>query len=138
MAWLELNKDLLRTHLADSEIEALNTAAVETENILQEECHRWADAWRGRLRKVMTIDRRADYVPSELLTFILIHVRYSSFTRLPGMEPLLDRLRQREWDLANELFDHPDKVAIEEPEEPEEDDGEPMVVVDPRNFFLDT
>ena len=136
--WLELNKDLLRTHLADSEIEALNTAAVETENILQEECHRWAEAWRGRLRKVMVIDRRDDYVPSELLTFILIHVRYSSFTRLPGMEPLLDRLRQREWDLANDLFDHPDKVAIEEPEEPEEDDTDPMIVVDPRNFFLDT
>lgn len=136
--WLELNKDLLRTHLADSEIEALNTAAVETENILQEECHRWAEAWRGRLRKVMTIDRREDFVPSELLTFILIHVRYSSFTRLPGMEPLLDRLRQREWDLANDMFDHPDKVAIEEPEEPEEDDGDPMIVVNPRNFFLDT
>ena len=136
--WLHLDKDLLRTHLADSEIEALNTAAVETENILQEECHRWAESWRGRLRKVMTIDRREDYVPSELLTFILIHVRYSSFTRLPGMEPLLDRLRQREWDLANDMFDHPDKVAIEEPEEPEEDDGDPMIVVNPRNFFLDT
>ena len=137
MAWVKLDTDLLKTHLADSEQEALNTVAVEADNILQEECHHWAEAWRGRIKKYHVIDRREDYVPTQLLAFILIHVRYSSFTRLPGMETLLDKLRQREWEYANQVFENPDKVAIDEPEEPEEDVNEPMVVVDPRNYFLD-
>ena len=135
--WLELTPELLKTHLADSEQDALNTTAVESDNILAEECHNVAEAWRGRLRKVCVVDRRTDYVPSELLQFILIHVRYSSFTRLPQMESLLDKLRQEEWRRANAIFDDPTLIEIEEPEEPE-DDTEPYIVVDPRNFFLET
>ena len=134
--WLELTPDLLKTHLADSEQEALNMTAVESNNILAEECHNVAEAWRGRLRKVCVVDKRADYVPSELLQFILIHVRYASFTRLPQMESLLDKLRQEEWRRANQIFDDPTLIEIEDPEEPE-DEGNPMVVVDPRNYFLD-
>ena len=139
--WLELNPSLLRTHLADSEILALETAATtaDVDNILKEETHNIAEAWRGRLKKGHVIDKRRDYVPSELLQFILIHVRYASFTRLPNMETLLDKLRQKEWDRANELFDHPEKVAIEDPEEEYIDDPTPaLMFVDPRNYWLDT
>lgn len=134
--WLELTPDLLKTHLADSEQEALNMTAVESNNILAEECHHIAEAWRGRLRKVCVVDKRADYVPSELLQFILIHVRYASFTRLPQMESLLDKLRQEEWRRANQIFDDPTLIEIEDPEEPE-DETQPFIEVDPRNYFLD-
>lgn len=134
--WLKLTPELLKTHLADSEQEALNMTAVESENILAQECHNIAEAWRGRLKKLTIIDKRADYVPSELLQFILIHVRYASFTRLPQMESLLDKLRQEEWRRANQIFDDPTLIAIEEPEDPDEE-SDPMIVVDPRNFFLD-
>lgn len=134
--WLKLTPELLKTHLADSEQEALNMTAVESENILAQECHNIAEAWRGRLKKLTIIDKRADYIPSELLQFILIHVRYASFTRLPQMESLLDKLRQEEWRRANQIFDDPTLIAIEEPEDPDEE-SDPMIVVDPRNFFLD-
>ena len=53
------------------------------------------------------------------------------------MESLLDKLRQEEWRRANAIFDDPTLIEIEEPEEPE-DDTEPYIVVDPRNFFLET
>ena len=135
--WIELTPELLKTHLADSEQDALNTTAVEADNILAEECHNVAEAWRGRLKKYTSIDKRTDYVPSELLQFILIHVRYASFTRLPQMESLLDKLRQEEWRRANQIFDDPTLIDIEEPEDPEDPTG-PMIEVDPRNYFLDT
>lgn len=136
--WIELNPSLLRTHLAEPEIVALESAATtaDVDNILKEETHNIAEAWRGRLRKGMIIDARTDYVPSELLTFILIHVRYASYTRLPNMESLLDKLRQEEWRRANKIFDDPFLVSIEPPEEPEPE-PDPWVVVDPNNYRLD-
>lgn len=137
MAWLKLTPDLLRTHLADSEIAALDSTAVESDDILAQESHWVAEAWRGRLKKIAIIDKREDYVPSELLTFILVHVRQRSYTRLPAMEPLLTKLRQDEIRRADQIFDDPSLIEIEDPEEPE-DDTEPYIVVNPRNFFLDT
>lgn len=136
--WIELTPALLRTHLAEPEITALETAATtaDVDNILKEETHNIAEAWRGRLRRGMVIDARTDYVPSELLTFILIHVRYSSYTRLPNMESLLDKLRQEEWRRANKIFDDPFEIAIEEPEDPEPE-HDPWVVVNPNNYRLD-
>lgn len=136
--WIELTPALLRTHLAEPEIIALESAATtaDVDNILKEETHNIAEAWRGRLRKGMVIDRRTDYVPSELLTFILIHVRYSSYTRLPNMESLLDKLRQEEWRRANRIFDDPFEISIEEPEDPEPE-RDPWVVVNPNNYRLD-
>lgn len=137
--WLKLTPDLLRTHLAEPEIAALETAATtaDVDNILAEETHNIAEAWRGRLRKGMAIDKRTDYVPSELLTFILVHVRFASYTRLPNMETLLDKLRQEEWRRANQIFDDPNLIDIEPPEEPDDSFG-PAFYVDPRNFKLDT
>lgn len=138
--WIELNPDLLRTHLAEPEITALETAATtaDVDNILKEETHNIAESWRGRLRKGHSIDRRTDYVPSELLQFILIHVRYASYTRLPQMETLLDKLRQDEWRRSNAIFDDPSLIAIEDPE-PEFIDlnNGPLIFVHPRNYSLD-
>ena len=138
--WIELTPELLRTHLAEPEIQALETAATtaDVDNILKEETHNIAESWRGRLRKGIAIDKRTDYVPSELLTFILIHVRYASYTRLPNMETLLDKLRQEEWRRANKIFDDPSLIDIQEPEEEWiEDPKGPTIFVSPRNFNLD-
>ena len=140
--WQKLTPDLLRTHLAEPEITALETAATtsDVDSILAEEAHNVAASWRGRIKKEHSIDKRADYVPSELLQFILIHVRYASFTRLPNMETLLDKLRQEEWRRANAIFDDPFKIDIEDPEEEyiEVSSIGPIVEVDPRNYRLDT
>jgi len=137
--WIRLDPSLLRTHLAEPEITALETAATtaDVDNILKEETHNIAESWRGRLRKGMVIDARTDYVPSELLQFILIHVRYASYTRLPQMETLLDELRREEWRRANKIFDDPFEISIEPPEEPEPE-PDPWVVVNPVNYRLDT
>lgn len=137
MSWIHCTPDLLRTTLADSEISALNETAVESNQILQEECHNVCEAWRGRIKKFHSIDRREDFVPSQLLTFILVHIRYNSFTRLPQMESLLDKLRQEEWRRANAIFDDPELIEIDEPEEPEESSNGPVIEVNPRNFILD-
>ena len=138
--WIKLTPDLLRTHLAEPEIQALETAATtsDVENILNEETHNIAESWRGRLRKGHSIDKRTDYVPSELLTFILIHVRFSSYTRLPNMESL-DDLRRDEWRRANEIFDDPFNIDIQDPEEEyiELSSTDPIIEVNPKNYFLD-
>lgn len=138
--WIKLTPELLRTHLADAEIQALETTATtaDVDNVLKEETHNVAESWRGRIKKYHAIDRRKDYVPSELLQFILIHVRYASYTRLPQMETLLDKLRQEEWRRANQIFDDPNLIDIEEPEDPEESSTDPIFSVDPTHYFLDT
>ena len=131
--WIELNSNELRTHLAVPELSALETTEVEdledgqdnreaVEAILQAACHNIAETWRGRLRTVTQVDRRTDYIPTELLQYILVHVRYSAYTRLPNMETLLDRLRQREWERANQIFDNLEDFYIEPPDEPEDED----------------
>ncbi len=139
--WLKLTPELLRTHLAEPEIQALETAETTSDvaNILAEETHNVAESWRGRIKKGHSIDRRTDYVPSELLQFILIHVRFASYTRLPQMETLLDKLRQEEWRRANQIFDDPFDIDIEDPEEEfiEESSTAPIVVVDRCNYRLD-
>lgn len=140
--WIKITPELLRTHLAEPEIIALDTAATTADvaSVLQEEVHNVAESWRGRIKKGHSIDKRKDYVPTELLQFILIHVRYASFTRLPNMESLLDKLRQDEWRRANAIFDDPFDIEIEDPEEEfiEESSTAPIVEVNPNNYRLDT
>lgn len=139
--WLKLTPELLRTHLAQPEIAALETAETtdDVANILAEETHNIAESWRGRIKKGHSIDKRTDYVPSELLQFILIHVRCASYTRLPQMETLLDKLRQDEWRRANDIFDDPFKIDIAEPEEEyvEVSSTSPIVEVSRNNYRLD-
>lgn len=133
--WIKLEPSLLKTHLAEPEIAALASVAkpVEVERILADECENVAEAWRGRLRKFIRIDKRKGFVPTELLVFILAHVRYSSFTRLPNMETLLDDLRVKEWEKAMDILDDPRKFDIEEPEEEEAGNGlVPYVFKNPR------
>lgn len=137
--WILLDSNELRTHLTAPEIAALANVEVEeltdgqtnpeaVDAILQASCHNIAETWRGKLRTVTRVDRRTDYVPTELLQFILIQVRYTAYTRLPNMETLLDRLRQREWERANQVFDSLEDFYIEEPEEPEDEDPRGPVV----------
>lgn len=148
--WIRLDSNELRTHLAvpelaalaDTEVEAVEAADREraVDAILQAACHNIAENWRARLRTVCAVDRRTDYVPTELLQHILVHVRYAAYTRLPNMETLLDRLRQREWDRANQVYDNLESVAIEPPEEPETEEGPraPVVSLRPGYDRFDT
>jgi len=135
--WITLDSNELRTNLAADEIAALAAVNIEdldtdradaVDAILQAACHNVAESWRGRLRTVTDIDARADYVPTELLQYILVHVRYMAYTRLPNMETLLDRLRQREWERANQVFDNLGDFYLEPPEEPMADDPRKPVV----------
>lgn len=132
--WIKLDSELLKANLAESERNILNSIEIDTdvENILNETCDNIAEMWRGRLRSVkIPVDKREGYIPSEYLYFILVHVRYSAYTRLPAMGELLDELRRREWERANEIFDDPHKIKPKKPEEeeePEDEAGDPVVI----------
>jgi len=132
--WIELTPQLLKTHLAVAEQNALATVQVsfDVDSILEDECKNIANAWRGKIRLFHSIDKRANYVPESLLEYILIHLRYACYTRLPAMGELLDELRRREWERSNEIFDNLRKMFIDEVENGEEDistSGNPVVIV---------
>lgn len=143
MAWLELTPTLLKTHLARAELDAL--ASVQLPNnvdaILQSECTNWANVWRGKIRLFHTIDKRSNYVPESLLEYILCHVRYSCYTRLPAMGELLDDLRRREWERANDVLDNIRKYYVDAVEEGEEEDkttNNPEVIIDNDSWKFET
>jgi len=132
--WIELTPQLLKTHLAVAEQNALATVQVsfDVDSILEDECKNIANAWRGKIRLFHSIDKRANYVPESLLEYILIHLRYACYTRLPAMGELLDELRRAEWQRANDVMDNIRKYSIDPVEEGEEDistTGNPVVIV---------
>ena len=143
MAWVELNPELLKTHLAVAEQNALATVQVsfDVDSILEDECKNIANAWRGKIRLFHSIDKRENYVPESVLEYVLIHLRYACYTRLPAMGELLDELRRREWDRANDVMDNLRKWAID-PVEPEEEEetvsGNPVVIVHNDAWKFDT
>jgi hypothetical protein len=55
------------------------------------------------------------------------------------MESLLDDLRRDEWRRANEIFDDPFNIDIQDPEEEyiELSSTDPIIEVNPKNYFLD-
>lgn len=142
MAWIELTPQLLKTHLAAAEIAALANVQVpfDVDAILQDECHNISEAWRSKIRLFHAVDKRANYVPESLLEYILIHLRYACYTRLPAMGDLLDELRRREYERANEVMDNIRKFSIDpvDPEEEEEStSGNPVIIVDNNSWKFD-
>ena len=141
--WVLLSPSLLRTHLAKEEIAALATVQVpiDVDHILADECRNIANAWRSKIRLFHAVDKRDNYVPESLLEFILIHLRYACYTRLPAMGELLDDLRRREWERANAIFDDLRKMFIDPVEEGEEEvntSNTPVVIVDNSAWKFDT
>jgi len=141
--WIELTPQLLKTHLAAAEIAALANVQVpfDVDRILADECRNIANAWRSKIRLFHSIDKRDNYVPESLLEYILIHVRYAAYTRLPAMGELLDDLRRAEWSRANEIMDNIRKWYID-PVDPEEEEvstsGNPVVIVNNDSWKFDT
>ena len=125
MAWLILDKEALLSRLTGPEHEALDRAATgwTQGNPLDEIAHEVAEDWRGGLRRVTTLDRRTDAVPSEILIHILADFRYRAFTRLPGMRSLLDERRVAEWERAMAVRDALAKVSYEPPDEDNAEEG---------------
>jgi len=133
MAWVELSPKLLKTHLAVAEIQALATVQkpFDVDRILKDECTNIANTWRSKIRLYHKVDKRDNYVPESLLEFVLIHVRYACYTRLPAMGELLDDLRRREWERANDVMDNLKKWKVDDVDEGEEEDstsGDPVVI----------
>lgn len=143
MAWTELTPQLLKTHLAAAEIASLASVQVpfDVERILADECRNIANAWRSKIRLFHSVDKRDNYVPESLLEYILIHVRYAAYTRLPAMGELLDDLRRAEWSRANDVLDNIRKWFID-PVDPEEEEvstsGNPVVIVDNSSWRFDS
>lgn len=140
--WIELTPQLLKTHLAAAEIAALGSIQIpiDVDRILADECTNIANAWRSKIRLFHSVDKRANYVPESLLEYILIHLRYACYTRLPAMGELLDELRRREWERSNEIFDNVRKMFIDEVEEGEEEgntSNTPFVIVDNQSWRFD-
>lgn len=143
MAWVELTPTLLKTHLAQAEIQALESIQVpfSVDEILQDECDNIANAWRSKIKLFHSIDKRNNYVPESLLEFILIHLRYACYTRLPAMGDLLDELRRAEWNRANDVLDNLKKWFIDDvdPEEEETDNNNtPVIIVNNSSWRFNT
>lgn len=140
--WVELTPTLLKTHLAQAEIQSLESVQVplSVDEILADECTNIANAWRGKIRLFHAVDKRSNYVPESLLEYILIHLRYACYTRLPAMGDLLDELRRREWERSNEIFDNLRKMFIDEVEEGEEEinsSNTPVIIVNNSSWKFD-
>ena len=117
--WMILTADTLLSRLTAPEHEALERAAAGwgQASPLADIAHEVAEDWRGGLRRVTTLDKRADAVPSEILIHVLADFRYRAFTRLPGMQRLLDERRVAEWDRAMAVRDALAKVSYAPPED---------------------
>ena len=142
MAWTELTPQLLKTHLAAAEIAALANVQVpiDVDKILADECTNIANAWRGKIRLFHAVDKRKNYVPESVLEYILIHLRYACYTRLPAMGELLDDLRRAEWNRANDVLDNIRKFSIDDVDPEEEEtstSGNPVVIVDNDSWRFD-
>ena len=142
MSWVRLDANLLKTHLAVAEIQALATVQVpiSVDQILADECTNIANAWRSKIRLFHAIDKRENYVPESLLEYILIHLRYACYTRLPAMGDLLDDLRRREWERANDVMDNIRKFSIDPVDQEEEEtstSGNPVVIVENSSWKFD-
>lgn len=117
--WIELNEELLLRRVSAPEREALAFAATDPSqlNVLAETAAMVAADWRSGLRRITTLDYRPQYVPDELLSHMLADYRYRAFTRLPGMETLLDALRVKEWERAMSVRDALNKWTVTPPED---------------------
>lgn len=135
MSWIKLEPNLLKNVLAEAEIIALANVQkpFNVDKILTSECHNVAEIWRSKIRLIHRVDKREDYVPEALLGWILIHLRYVSFTRLPNMGELLDQLRVNEWNKAIDVLNNLKKYSIDKVEDGEEEEdsssGTPVVIV---------
>ena len=116
--WIELTSDALLSRVAAAEQSRLRNAATREPNSdpLAEIAAQIALEWRSGLRRVTTLDARADRIPDELLIHILADFRYRAYTRFPGMAELLDPLRVDEWKRANQVRDNLNKVSVQPPE----------------------
>lgn len=119
MAWQILTPETLLSRLSGPEHQALDSAAIDwqQDDALADIAHEVAEEWRGGLRRVTTLDKRPDAVPSEILLHILADFRYRAFTRLPGMQSLLDERRVAEWQRAMQIRDALAKLSYEPPAE---------------------
>lgn len=118
MAWIELKSDTLTSRLTNAELSALGTAATDVSDVLEVIAGEVANEWRGALARVVALDTRSRAVPAEVMIHVLADYRYRAFTRLPGMEALLDVFRVEEWRRANHIRDNLGKIQIEPPEPP--------------------
>jgi hypothetical protein len=117
--WIDLTPGLLLSRVSAPEKEALATAAADPEQTgaLEDTAAMVASDWRAGLRRVCAPDRRTPRVPDELLIHILADFRYRAYTRLPGMESLLDDRRVKEWERAMDVRDSLAKWTVAPPEE---------------------
>lgn len=117
--WIDLTPDLLLRRVTAPERDALASAAADPSQtgVLADTAAMVAADWRAGLRRICAPDSRPLRVPDELLNHILADFRYRAFTRLPGMDQLLDALRVREFDRAMEVRDSLAKWSVAPPEE---------------------
>lgn len=119
MAWQILTLETLLSRLSSPEHKALEAVATDWAqgDPLAEIVHAVAEDWRGGLRRVTTVDKRTDAVPSEVLVHILADIRYRAWTRLPAMTRFLDERRVAEWTRAMQIRDALGKLSYAPPED---------------------
>lgn len=116
--WIDLTPELLLRRVSAPERDALASAAADDSQtgVLEDVAAMVAADWRAGVRRICAPDTRPLRIPDELLAHILADYRYRAFTRLPGMEALLDDLRVQEWRRAMEVRDALNKWSVAPPE----------------------
>jgi len=120
MAWKQITVDDLRKYLAEPEITKLDTLVNDNEQttILLDTIRMVSQAWRGALSTNHVIDTRQYYIPDEYEIYILAHIRYEVWTRIPNSGAIgLDERRMKAYDRAMEMFDAV-SIATELPDPP--------------------
>lgn len=115
MAWTIITSASLLSRLATAEQSALATVLTDSQDVLAEIASGICAEWRGGLARHVTLDVRPTALPAEVMVHVLADFRYRAYTRLPNMGSLLDELRVKEWERANQVRDNLGKISIEPP-----------------------
>ncbi len=116
--WIDLTPDLLLSRVTAPERDALASAAADPSQsaVLEDVAAMVASDWRAGLRRICAPDKRPLRVPDELLIHILADYRFRAYTRLPDMTDLLDALRVKEFERAEDVRDSLIKWTVAPPE----------------------
>jgi hypothetical protein len=137
--WKLITVNDLRKYMAEPEIVKLSTLVKDNEQqtILLDTIQLVSEAWRGALSTKHVVDSSAYYIPTEYEIFILAHIRYEVWTRIPNSGSIgLDERRLKAYDKAMELFDNPTiRTSDPDPENSPEGYDDPSIIVAPYRIY---
>lgn len=115
--WKHLTLSDMKLYLSQDELDQLNSASVDIEDVVDKQLDVIADMFRGAfLSKGYEIDTREHFIPSSYQHFVCTYARYCVWTRFP-MSPAiaLDEARKAEYEFIQSLIKDP-KIGTDKPD----------------------